>query len=163
MALISHIVVIHDCFRFLAFAAGREHKQDTEISFEPVQDMFTMELLAEGKYMEPHVSHGEAELLWESAVGNRKCYLRIKGKFPEHQLKKPIALRIISDSGNEIREMEILSISGISAVGCQIDVVKDDIWPLYVGLSLVLIVVMAILLAGSFGVKKKRQGFACTI
>ena len=38
--------------------------------------------------------------------------------------------------------MEILSASGISAAGCQIDVVKDDTWPLYVGFSLALIAAM---------------------
>lgn len=136
------------------------YKQAIEISFEPVRNMFTMELLAEGKYMEPHVNHGDAELLWESAVGNGKSYLRIEGKLPEHQLKKPIALRITSDSGQEIREMEILSISGISAASYQIDVVKDDAWLLYVGFSFVLVAVMAILLAGSFWGKKKQQRFS---
>lgn len=150
-------------FAFWLSRQEGSYKQDTEISFEPIQGMFTVELLADGKRMEPHVSYGDAELLWESAVGNGKSYLRIEGNIPEHQLKKPIALRITSDSGNEIRDMEILSNSGISAAGCQIDIVKDDTWPLYVGFSLVLIVVMVILLAGSFGVKKKRQRFACAI
>ena len=110
---------------------------------------------------EPYVSDGDAELMWESATGNGKSYLRIKGKLPEHRLGKPVALRIESDSGNKIREMEILSASGISAAGCQIDVVKDDTWPLYVGFSLALIAAMAFLLAGSFGVKKKRKKFRC--
>lgn len=150
-------------FAFWLSRQEGSYKQATEISFEPVQDIFTVELLADGKRMEPHISHGEAELLWESAVGNGKSYLRIEGKLPEHQFEKPIALRITNDSRNEIREMEILSTSGISAAGCQIDVVKDDTWPLYVGFSFVLIAVMAILLAGSFGVKKKRQRFAYAI
>ena len=75
------------------------------------------------------VSYTHLELMWESATGNGKSYLRMKGKLPEHRLGKPVALRIESDSGNRIREMEILSVSGISAAGCHIDVVKDDTWP----------------------------------
>ncbi|WP_320957609.1 serine/threonine protein kinase [Enterocloster asparagiformis] len=147
-------------FAFWLSRREGSYKQTTELSFEPVQDMFTIELQAEEKYMEPHVSDGDAELMWESATGSGKSYLRIKGKLPEHRLGKPVALRIESDSGNKIREMEILSVSGISAAGCQIDVVKDDTWPLYVGFSLALIAAMAFLLAGSFGVKKKRKKFA---
>ena len=147
-------------FAFWLSRQEGSYKQAMELSFEPVQDMFTIELQAEEKYMEPHVSDGDTELMWESATGNGKSYLRIKGKLPKHRLGKPVALRIESDSGNKIREMEILSVSGISAAGCQIDVVKDDTWPLYIGFSLALIAAMAFLLAGSFGVKKKRKKFA---
>lgn len=150
-------------FSFWLSRQEGSYKWITEISFEPVQDTFTMELLAEGNYMEPHVSHGDAELLWESAVGNGKSYLRIEGTLTEDQFEKPIVLRITTDSGTGIKEMEILSVSGISAAGYQIDVVKDDIWLLYVGFSVVLIAVMAILLAGSFGKKKKKQKFAYAI
>lgn len=123
-------------FAFWLSRQEGSYKQAMELSFEPVQDMFTIELQAEEKYMEPHVSDGDTELMWESATGNGKSYLRIKGKLPKHRLGKPVALRIESDSGNKIREMEILSVSGISAAGCQIDVVKDDTWPLYIGFSL---------------------------
>ena len=147
-------------FAFWLSRQEGSYKQTIELSFEPVQDTFTIELQAEEKYMEPHVSHGDAELMWESATGNGKSYLRMKGKLPEHRLGKPVALRIESDSGNRIREMEILSVSGISAAGCHIDVVKDDTWPLYVGFSIALIAAMAVLLAGSFGVIKKRKKFA---
>lgn len=147
-------------FAFWLSRQEGSYNQATEISFEPIQDTFTMELLTDGKRMEPYVSHGEAELLWESAKGNGKSYLRIEGKIPKHQLDKPVALRITSDSGIEAREIELLSVSGISVDGCQINEVKDDTWPLYVGFSIVLIIVMVILLAESFGVKKKRQRFA---
>lgn len=155
--IVSVFIII---FAFWFSQQEGSYKQDIEISFEPVRNVFNIELLAEGTYMEPHLSYGDAELSWESSVGNGKSYLRIEGTLPEHQLKKLIVLRITDDSGNEIREMEILSTSGISAAGCQIDVVKDDTWLLYVGFSFVLIAVMAILLAGSFGVKKKRQRFS---
>lgn len=147
-------------FAFWLSRQEGSYNQTTELLFKPVQDTFTIELLAEGKYMEPHVSDGDAELMWESAAGNGKSYLRIEGKLTEHQLGEPIALRIESDSGNEIREMEILSVGGISAAGCQIAVVKDHTWPLYVGFTLALIAAMAAMLSGSFGVKKKRQKFA---
>lgn len=110
--------------------------------------------------MEPYVRDGDTELIWESVAGKGKSYLRIEGKLPEHQLGKPVSMHITSDSGNEIKEMEILSVNGISAAGCQIDVVKGDTGPLYVGFSLALIAAMAIMLAGSFEVKKKRQKFA---
>ena len=89
-------------FAFWLSRQEGSYKQAMELSFEPVQDMFTIELQAEEKYMEPHVSDGDTELMWESATGNGKSYLRIKGKLPKHRLGKPVALRIESDSGNKI-------------------------------------------------------------
>lgn len=48
-------------FAFWLSRQEGSYKQTTELSFEPVQDMFTIELQAEEKYMEPHVSDGDAE------------------------------------------------------------------------------------------------------
>ena len=63
-------------FAFWLSRQEGSYKQAMELSFEPVQDMFTIELQAEEKYMEPHVSDGDTELMWESATGNGKSYLR---------------------------------------------------------------------------------------
>lgn len=58
-------MLVADVFSFWLSRQEGSYKQITELSFEPVQDTFMMELLAEGKDMEPHVSHGDAELLYE--------------------------------------------------------------------------------------------------